>query len=263
MATLLRSRPFTSRQGRGARGPAPTEAIERGDGVVPPEGRPAVRWTAGVGIACVAAGVLLAVTPSGPADVGVVPAATEPSAAAAGGPVPRAAVPAAGPNVLAAPAVLVAATPGPASTGTVPVAVALPARGVSARVVPTGTGADGALVIPDPPTTVGWWAPGALAGAATGTTVLAGHVDSAVVGIGTFAVLRGIGVGERVELRGADGRTLAYRVVARRQLGKADLPADLFARDGPPRLVLVTCGGRFDRTIRHYTDNVIVYAEPE
>src|SRR6185437_219537 len=114
MATLLRSRPFTSRQGRGARGPAPTEAIERGDGVVSPEGRPAVRWTAGVGIACVAAGVLLAVTPSGPADVGVVPAATEPSAAAAGGPVPRAAVPAAGPNVLAAPAVLVAATPGPA-----------------------------------------------------------------------------------------------------------------------------------------------------
>ena len=65
-----------------------------------------------------------------------------------------------------------------------------------------------------------------------------------------------------MELSGADGRTLAYRVVARRQLGKADLPADLFARGGPPRLVLVTCGGRFDRTTRHYTDNVIVYAEP-
>jgi hypothetical protein len=92
--------------------------------------------------------------------------------------------------------------------------------------------------------------------------VLVGHVDSAVAGLGTFAVLRELGVGERVELRGADGRALAYRVVARRQLGKAALPADLFARDGPPRLVLVTCGGRFDRTIRHYTDNVIVYAEP-
>ena len=54
---------------------------------------------------------------------------------------------------------------------------------------------------------------------------------------------------------------MAYRVTARRELGKAALPADLFATDGPPRLVLVTCGGRFDRTTRHYTDNVIVYAE--
>jgi hypothetical protein len=223
--------------------------------------RLALWWTAGAGVACIVAGVLVAVMRDGPADVGVVPpAAANPSSAAPGAAVPSVAVPAGGSNTPAAPGAL---APGPPATGTVPVAIALPDRGVSAPVVPTGTDAEGALVIPDPPTTVGWWAPGALAGAATGTTVLAGHVDSAVAGIGTFAVLRGIEVGERVVLTGADGRTLAYRVVARRQLGKADLPADLFARAGPPRLVLVTCGGRFDRTIRHYTDNVIVYAEPE
>jgi Sortase domain len=215
---------------------------------------------AGAGVACIVAGVLVAVMPDGPADVGVVPpAAANPSSAAPGAAVPSVAVPAGASNTPPAPA---AFAPGPPATGTVPVAIALPDRGVSAPVVPTGTDAEGALVIPDPPTTVGWWAPGALAGAPTGTTVLAGHVDSAVAGIGTFAVLRGIDVGERVVLTGADGRTLAYRIVARRQLGKADLPADLFARDGPPRLVLVTCGGRFDRTIRHYTDNVIIYAEP-
>ncbi len=75
-------------------------------------------------------------------------------------------------------------------------------------------------------------------------------------------MLRHVGVGERVALRGADGRTLAYQVSGRRQLGKADLPADLFAHGGPPRLALVTCGGRFDRATRHYTDNVIVYAVP-
>jgi hypothetical protein len=75
-------------------------------------------------------------------------------------------------------------------------------------------------------------------------------------------VLRDVGVGERVVLAGVDGRTVAYRVTARRELGKAALPADLFATGGPPRLVLVTCGGRFDPATRHYTDNVIVYAEP-
>ena len=229
--------------------------------------RPA-QWAAGVGVACVAAGVLLAVDPAGPADVGVVPVAvtdvpaavTDVPAAVTDEPGPTSAVVVPQSRMSAAPA----SRPDPRPTpGTVPIGVALPDRGVSAPVVPTGTDAEGALVIPDPPTTVGWWAPGALAGASTGTTVLAGHVDSAVAGLGTFAVLREVGVGERVVLRGADGRALAYRVVARRQLGKAALPADLFVHDGPPRLVLITCGGRFDATIRHYTDNVIVYAEPQ
>ncbi len=202
-------------------------------------------WTAaGAGAACIATGALLAVVPGGSADMGVVPAS-------ATLPVAEAAVD--GPKTVAS---------GPAVAGTVPVAVALPDRHISAPVVPTETAPDGALVVPDPPTIVGWWAPGALAGAPSGTTVLVGHIDSAAAGPGTFAVLRQVGVGERVELRGADGRTLAYRVVARRQLGKADLPADLFAHGGPPRLALVTCGGRFDRATRHYTDNVIVYAVP-
>ena len=162
---------------------------------------------------------------------------------------------------------LMARTPsasGPAvAAGTVPVAVELPGRGVGAPVVPTATGPDGALAVPDPPSTVGWWSPGALAGAASGTTVLVGHVDSAAAGLGVFAVLRDVAVGERVLLRGADGRLLGYRVTGRRQAGKAALPADLFAPGGPPRLALVTCGGRFDRATRHYTDNVVVYAVPD
>jgi hypothetical protein len=220
---------------RSTAGP-PVDAPERDTTVAAttPVSRRAVWGTAGTGVACIAAGVLLAIGP--PVDVGTVPTAGASAEAPA---------------------------PVPPATGTVPLSLTLPARGVTAPVVPVATGPDGALVIPDPPTTVGWWAPGALAGASTGTTVLAGHVDSAAAGLGTFAVLRDVAVGDRVVLRGADGRAPAYRVTARRRLGKAALPADLFATDGPPRLVLITCGGRFDRTTRHYTDNVIVYAEPE
>ena len=203
-------------------------------------------WTAaGAGAACIATGVLLVVAPGGSADVGVLPAsATIPVAQAA----------ADGPDAVAS---------GPAVAGTVPVAVALPDRHVSAPVVPTSTGPDGALAVPDPPSTVGWWSPGALTGATSGTTVLVGHVDSAAAGLGVFAVLRDVAVGERVLLRGADGRLIAYQVTGRRQAGKAALPADLFAPGGPPRLALVTCGGRFDRATRHYTDNVVVYAVPD
>lgn len=152
--------------------------------------------------------------------------------------------------------------PGPVRTGTAPVELALPARDVRAPVVAVATGPGGALVVPDPPSTVGWWSPSALAGSATGTTVLAGHVDSRAGGLGALAVLRHVVAGEEIVLLGADGRTVGYRATDRRQYAKAELPPEVFAAGGPPRLVLITCGGAFDRRTRHYTDNVVVFAEP-
>jgi hypothetical protein len=149
-----------------------------------------------------------------------------------------------------------------AFVGEVPVRLDLPGRAVTAPVVPVGTGADGALVIPDPPQTVGWWAPGALAGSGSGTVVVAGHVDSRLEGVGALAVLPDLTVGEDAVLTGERGAVLRYRVVARREFVKAALPPDTFDRTGAPRLVLITCGGRFDRAIRSYEDNIVVYAEP-
>ncbi|MGE0299040.1 class F sortase [Pseudonocardia sp.] len=147
--------------------------------------------------------------------------------------------------------------------GTVPVTLELPSRQVSAAVVPVVTGQDGGLIVPEPPSTVGWWTPSALPGGTGGTTVVAGHVDTRTGGIGALAVLREVEVGEPVVLSGADGRVVAYRVVARRHHPKADLPPEIFAVGGPPRLVLITCGGTFDPVTRHYGDNVVVYAEPD
>jgi Sortase domain len=208
-------------------------------------------------------GLLLAVgPPSRGTDVGVVPAAVQAPASGDGRGAAAGAVAGAGPGAASAVPGGAPTAADPTPPGTVPVAIELPDRGVGAPVVPTATGPDGALAVPDPPSTVGWWSPGALAGAAAGTTVLVGHVDSAASGLGMFAVLRDVTVGERVLLRGADGRLIAYRVTSRRQAGKAALSADLFAPGGPPRLALVTCGGRFDRATRHYTDNVVVYAVP-
>jgi hypothetical protein len=62
-----------------------------------------------------------------------------------------------------------------------------------------------------------------------------------------------------VYLDGTD-RRYAYRVVARRVYRKQRLPAGLFDRDGPERLILITCGGPFHAG--RYADNVVVFAEP-
>jgi hypothetical protein len=151
-----------------------------------------------------------------------------------------------------------------AATGVVPQRIAIPGRGVVAPVVPVVTGPDGSLAIPEQPTTVGWWSPGSLPGGSSGTAVLAGHVDTRLAGFGSFAVLHELAEGERIDVTGADGRTVSFTVAARREFAKAQLPvADLFgAAAGPPRLVLITCGGAFDPVARSYDDNVVVYAVP-
>jgi hypothetical protein len=155
-----------------------------------------------------------------------------------------------------------APAPEPAGAGTPPAELTLPARNLSAPVVAVTTAPEGALVLPAAPSTVGWWSPSALPGGAGGTTVLAGHVDSLAGGLGALAVLRRVAEGEEIVLRGADGRAVGYRVSARRQYAKAELPPEVFAAGGPPRLVLITCGGAFDRRTRHYADNVVVFADP-
>jgi Sortase domain len=93
--------------------------------------------------------------------------------------------------------------------------------------------------------------------------MLIGHVDSRIQGPGIFFGLSRLGIGEKVGVQLSGGSTETFVVVARRSFAKDALPQDLFARDGPPRLTLVTCGGGFDEEARSYTHNVIVYAVPD
>jgi LPXTG-site transpeptidase (sortase) family protein len=119
----------------------------------------------------------------------------------------------------------------------------------------------GALGIPENIRRVGWWRDGAQPGAATGTVLLAGHVDSAKEGAGAFYALKSARRGDVVTLQAA-GKTLRYRVTSMRRVAKAALPSSIYTRTGPAKLVLVTCGGPFDARAGHYRDNIIVTATP-
>ncbi len=144
-----------------------------------------------------------------------------------------------------------------------PTRLRVPRLGVDAPVVPMTVQPDGLLAVPDDVDTIGWWSAGAAAAAPSGTVVLVGHVDSARQGPGAFFGLRTLQPGDRVILSSADDRTAAYTVAARRQYLKSALPSgEVFGQHTTPRLVLVTCGGRFNRETRHYSDNIVVYAVP-
>ena len=130
-------------------------------------------------------------------------------------------------------------------------------------VLPMGVDDAGAMELPEDTADAGWYRFGSAPGA-PGTTVIAAHVDSLVHGLGAFARLRDIPVGASVTVTTADGRARVYRVNRVERTPKTEVPLDLlFDRGGPERLVLVTCGGEFNRSTGHYLDNVIVTALPQ
>jgi LPXTG-site transpeptidase (sortase) family protein len=144
----------------------------------------------------------------------------------------------------------------------VPSAIVLPG-GARASVFPART-VDGQLVVPERVRRVGWWDGGAQAGDPFGSVVIAGHVDSATDGVGFFARLLRVGVGDPVVLLG-DGRRAAYRVVGVRSVPKDALATTggAFDQTTDHRLVLITCTGTYDASRGGYDRNLVVTALPD
>lgn len=156
-----------------------------------------------------------------------------------------------------------AAASRPAALAPPPVRLRLSRLDIDAPVLPVSVGVDGLLGVPDNPRQLGWWSGSGRPGMPSGSVVIDGHVDSAALGLGAMFRLRETRPGDEVVLMNAAGGSTRYTVVARRSYAKTSLPvAEVFARDVGPRLVLLTCGGRFDQATRHYADNLVVYAVP-
>jgi hypothetical protein len=215
--------------------------------------RPAVATAAlGVALAVAAPTTWVLTRPEATAGAPVeqaLGAPSSPSVAAAqpGGPPTPAARPAAPPTETQPP---------------VPVRLAVPGRGVDAAVDAVGVQPDGQMTLPEDVDRLGWYRFGPAPGA-DGSAVIAGHVDDREQGLGAMAPLREAEVGDEVIVTDATGTTTRWRVVSRELIQKQALPLDrLFAREGPPRLTLITCGGPFLPEFGSYRDNVVVVTEP-
>jgi hypothetical protein len=134
--------------------------------------------------------------------------------------------------------------------------------GFRAPIVPVAADTHGALALPGNGRRGGWWALGSAPGAPRGTVLIAGHLDVRGAGPGAFAALHTLPLPSRIELTGADSHTYAYRITARRTYPRQALPPDLFTREGPPRLALVTCTGAYDRNTGGYESNLVLYGTP-
>jgi hypothetical protein len=208
-------------------------------------------------------------------SIGEVPATaegTDAASAAEPSSTPAATTPAGSVDVLPPTATTSPAAPGSPATEpqpepesepvTDPVRIRIDALEVDVPVVPVGLQDDGGMEIPDDAHEIGWYHPGVRPGE-KGSAVLAGHVDSKE-GPGAFWGLRDLELDDLVTITHADGTQRSWRVVAREQYPKAELPIDeLFVWGGDQeQLALITCGGSWNRDRGNYRDNIVVYTVP-
>ncbi|MCW2528114.1 MAG: peptidase sortase [Pseudonocardiales bacterium] len=149
---------------------------------------------------------------------------------------------------------------GPSALTAAPVRLLIPSLRVSAQIEPVLV-TDGVLAVPDDVSRVGWWSGSEPVGALAGTTVIDGHIDSAEEGLGALAEITRLRSGDTVLIDTDTSTTLTYRVYAAGVYPKVDgLPAEIFNDSGPPRLVLISCGGQFNHATHSYENNVAVFA---
>jgi hypothetical protein len=139
-----------------------------------------------------------------------------------------------------------------------PTRLRVPAIDVDTRLESLRIGGDGELEPPADFARAGWYAEGTPPGD-VGPAVIAGHVDSRR-GPAVFFKLRELVAGDAIEVtRG--GRTARFTVVSTAWYPKAAFPTGAVYGPTPDRqLRLITCGGVFDRSLRAYRDNLVVYA---
>ncbi|GAB2609865.1 class F sortase [Kribbella endophytica] len=181
------------------------------------------------------------------------------SPATGGSPTPDAATPSPAPPVRTRAAELPSATVVPA-----PVRVTIASIGLALPVRAVGVAADGQMELPANPAVVGWYRFGPAPGDREGSVVLGGHLDSREYGVGPLVRLRKLRPGAVIEIAAADGAKVRYQVEGVRDVDKQKLAVgELFARTGPRRLHLVTCGGPYDANGGGYRDNLVVTASEQ
>ena len=109
---------------------------------------------------------------------------------------------------------------------------------------------------------VGWYQFGATPAGAARHAVLAGHVDWKGRP-GAFIQLDEVQPGERIEVDLGDGTSHAFVVAETHLIAEDGAPQGAVrAQRSATKLVLITCGGDFDRSIHRYRQNVVVVATP-
>lgn len=175
------------------------------------------------------------------------------------------------PKPLTHPAVASSATPGGRTAATsvpdlalprsAPKRVSIPNIAVDAPFTQLTLGPTGQLNAPPPGdrNLVGWYKDGASPGE-RGSAIIAGHVDTKT-GPAVFLQLESLKPGALINITREDGLIATFKVDSVETFSKSNFPNDRVYADAPTsQLRVITCGGAYDRKVRDYVDNIVVFA---
>jgi LPXTG-site transpeptidase (sortase) family protein len=145
-----------------------------------------------------------------------------------------------------------------------PVHLQIPSLDISGHVQPVGMTDAVTMQVPSDIKVVGWFDRSVFPISDNGHTVLVGHRDGARNPNGVFRNLENVREGDVVKVRDQSGRLVDYEVTTVELVSDkafAEKAPWVFRVNGAHRLVLITCGGTYDRTRGGYQANVVVTAK--
>jgi LPXTG-site transpeptidase (sortase) family protein len=126
-------------------------------------------------------------------------------------------------------------------------------------VPPLGLNPDQTVSVPDNYNQVGWYSGGVTPGE-IGSAVILGHVDSRL-GPAVFYSLGQVKVGDEIQITRADNIVSTFVVTELKRYPQTDFPTEqVYGPSNKAVLRLVTCTGIFDRGVKRYSQNLVVYA---
>lgn len=146
----------------------------------------------------------------------------------------------------------------------IPTKLIIPSVGVTTKILSVGTTKTGNMDTPHNFEDVGWYRYGPMPGQA-GSAVIAGHYESGVGATGrsvpgVFENLNKIKVGDDIYVQAADGSRLHFIVSDTHVVSKDAQTADIFATNGPSRLTVITCTGKWLPKEKTFSNRLIVTA---
>ena len=144
----------------------------------------------------------------------------------------------------------------------IPVSVHIPAIDVRAEVIALGQKEDGTLEVPsqDDADKAAWYNNSPTPGQA-GSSVVQGHVDYVDQGPAVFFDLGRLTPGDTIEVTREDGKTAVFTVHRTELHKREEFPTQqVYGSTDRPELVLITCGGDFNREADEFDSNTIIYS---
>jgi LPXTG-site transpeptidase (sortase) family protein len=132
--------------------------------------------------------------------------------------------------------------------------------GIDVDTTPVGLDENGSIQMPPLFSWVTGWYDKSPTPGEKGPAVIVGHVDT-YKGASVFWRLREVKQGDTILVNRKDGSAAKFRVDSLKQFSQSNFPTkEVYGNIDYAGLRLITCGGTFDKSSEHYSDNTVVYA---